>query len=351
LDSSNNRPQTGRKKNLPWADKPLGQFPKQLLFISFDAIDSTKLKTDLQNDGKPNVIWAKPLVAFLAEATVIFQSKFSEKADRCHKKQCGDTCSKASLPKYPNITVWKYIGDEVILTAELKCVHQPHMLVHAARDTVGELNKLFKSDGYKPTPDKALEFKSTMWVAGFPSANIELDLPGPDNRPLKDYFGPSIDLGFRLAQHSTRSRIVLSASLVYLLYRYNSEAEPAAKIYGGGNLHIKGVKKGAHPLFWVIPEGVSDNTDDELFFSPSYDQELGPFFKRFYKNDDSRPFILAANDFPDSYIDAYKEVVKEQKKIPNSIFSTGKAAKSVKIFKQAVSEQEMQAVINQVPPK
>jgi len=268
LASSNNCQSTGGRKKPPWLDKPKNQWPKQLVFISFDAIGSTKLKTDLQNDGQSNAIWAKSLVAFLAEATVIFKAKFSEKAGKCHKTQCKKQCSAAGYSDYPNIAVWKYVGDEVILTAELQCEHQPHMLVHATRETVGELNTRFRREDYKPTPDKALEFKATMWVAGFPSANIELALPGPDNRPLKDYFGPSIDLGFRLTKHATGARIVLSASLVYLLQKYNSEADPAVKIYSGGNVQLKGIKKGEHPLFWVILKVLTKSQAKNCFFQP-----------------------------------------------------------------------------------
>jgi len=333
--ASSSKPADKRETSgFPWLGKP-EQRPKQLFFVSFDIIDSTKLKTDLQKEGRSNSVWAKPFADFLSEAAVIFQASFSKKVEQCPNSGCEELCSEAGS-KHPGIALWKYVGDEVILTAELQCRHQPHLLVHAVREAVAELNTHYT------ILDRTLEFKATMWVAGFPYANIELSMPGQDNTFLKDYLGPSIDLGFRLTKYSTKSRIVLSASLVYLLQKYNSEAEPPVTVYSGGHVQLKGVKKGEHPLFWTVPEGVEHKEGEEFLVPQSHYNTLRSFFKQYYKENNEKPFILAENP-PPGYIKIYEKAVDEQKKIRGSVFYTGdEQTKSAGKGLPPVSGQERQ---------
>ena len=71
--------------------------------------------------------------------------------------------------------------------------------------------------------NSSLRVKGTAWVAGFPVRNIELYIPKNMHKNkaepecVRDFLGPSIDLGFRLSKKASEARLILSPSLAYLI--------------------------------------------------------------------------------------------------------------------------------------
>lgn len=317
----------------PWDDKPETLHPKQRIFFSIDAIGSTDLKTQYVEHNQTAADWGSELLELLPEAPVILRGHFGMQfAEGCPKKsQCASPCYDGSSDTDPQLAPWKYIGDEVVMVAELKCEHQPQFFLQALIATLNEFNQRAAvrakerrnvaeaavRPGTTPPARSSvlphLEYKGTAWVAGFPVTNLEVALPGPSTvqgSPLiQDFLGPSIDLGFRLAKHATKERLIISTSLAYLL------KDSEFPIYSAGKVEVKGVKKGEHPLFWLRPS--DQDSDDEVLTRVSKD-DLAKFFKKLTPED--RPFILATDNFPQSYLKKYPQAAERQQRLRYSPF-------------------------------
>ena len=199
-----------------WLDPDTALHPKMQLFISFDLIGSTAIKQKARDDEGGSLAWVKHISDFLAEIPVIYVSSYEDIVRRCCTvTECVNSDKSCLLKEsdyYQNIEVWKYIGDEAVLTTELKCDKGKQPLLHllAVRNALDVLNQKFEK-----TPDR-MSFKGCVWVAGFPVGNVAMDLPMSrgSGEKIRDYLGPSIDIGFRLAHHSTEERIADRKSVV-----------------------------------------------------------------------------------------------------------------------------------------
>lgn len=314
----------------PWDGFEEEYHPKQRLFVSIDAIGSTALKTERlkDKDGGDVIYWASPLLDFLPEVSIIFLNKFIESVKYCPTKQCPHKCTNSGSEKWPHIKPWKYVGDEVVLSSELRCRHQPHLLVNAALETLKELNKRSKTKENRSKPKASkngenthrtpLSFKGTAWTAGFPTANIEVDLPGENEEVVRDYLGPSIDLGFRLSKMANKNKLVISTSLAYFLNDVNIARLKTLKIYTGGGVELKGVKNGWHAFFWIPTIDAENDLAEALTFAPAKDQ-LDGFFESYFGHD--KPFIVHEGTFEDSYRSKYTRSIKKQKSLNYSPFN------------------------------
>ena len=296
---------------------------KERIFLSIDAIDSTKLKSSLAaKQGSTPAVWAKDFAIFLTEIAAFYQGEFVAAID----KHCPDNCPSKRLHRMQEsspqkVKVWKYIGDEVVLVAELTCdKHQPSLHVLALANTIKQFNRKFG----KNNPNK-IRFKGTAWVAGFPVRNIEINLPGPEGQEVKDFLGPSMDLGFRLSKAASDDRLLISASLAYLIVKEASMDKPIKlnnnKEYNrlplcfGGLTEFKGITN-KHPLIWY-----SVNETPESGLCSVEHEELETFLrKNSFINKEIPPFILGIGDVSPKYVEKYKEAVKEQEKVPGSPF-------------------------------
>lgn len=314
----------------PWKDYPNHLHPKHLIFLSIDAIGSTRLKTAFQeafpNDPGKAAIWAGMLLSFLHETPTLLWKDFQELIKDCPVGGCTEFCT-LNNSKNPRFSAWKYIGDEVVMVADLRCPKQPLFFIQAMRARLAALNNSFLNTSLPPEVEGIrkgfrLQFKGAAWVAGFPVANMEVRLSGVTDHPDssaslgRDFLGPSIDLGFRISKYATKSRLVISASLAYFLFLEKNSSPHKLPIYSGGNVYVKGAVKDVHHLFWV-PSG--DGEGPELIHEPG-DNDLKEFFDNLYGND--KPFILcdtAAYD-PNTYFPKYRIAVKAQKKLAQSPF-------------------------------
>jgi hypothetical protein len=109
----------------------------------------------------------------------------------------------------PLVSVWKFLGDEIVFV----------VLPRSAEDLVLLTRALFGAmAAYEAAPLERfpLRLKGTAWVAAFPEPNIEIPVPDDHHRrrvSQRDYIGPDIDLGFRLAKFAVPSAVVASLRL------------------------------------------------------------------------------------------------------------------------------------------
>jgi len=333
----------------PWDKQKSDLHPKQRIFLSIDIIDSTKHKSSFPD------VWAVGFAEFLSEVVVVYQSKLTEVIN----EHCRNTCQKPCVPKLGKkeksshtVNVWKYIGDEVVLVTELTCkdYHAPlHVL--ALAETIKELEKSSKNKNRNKN-NMELRFKGTAWVAGFPVANIELNLPGPTGQ-IKDFLGPSMDLGFRLSKFASEDRLIISASLAHLIVKapammYKGKKEPHLPLCFGGLVEAKGIKNGKHPLIWY---SVNQTAESELCrVEPGKLQtflDKGPL-----KDLVVPPFIVDTGKVDPNYDKKYREAIKAQKKIPGSNFyAKGKSrtACSTKNDGTNTSDLDAEKIVGRIP--
>jgi len=116
--------------------------------------------------------------------------------------------------------------------------------------------------------------KATVWCAevayfqpqDLAGANMKLEREGiknitfvssldyPNTNETKDFLGPDIDLGFRLAKYSQRKRLIISSDLAFLLYKIDKEKfSKSLKIVSYEQL--KGIWDGRRcPIIWYEKE-------------------------------------------------------------------------------------------------
>jgi hypothetical protein len=115
------------------------------------------------------------------------------------------------------MSVWKYIGDEVLFTAELVRHEDAFVLAAAFRNALDEYCKVLR--GKKKTD--SLGLKGAIWGAGFPVNNTIVDtevaVADGGSKSVRDFIGPSIDLGFRLAKSADADRIPVSADVALMI--------------------------------------------------------------------------------------------------------------------------------------
>ena len=327
------------EKGKPWLQYGEECHPKQRIFLSIDAIGSTKLKTSLAARGGTAGSWADAFTAFLPEVEVMYHKMFSDVVKKhcrgCSVKRCLCITSrtknnKSTLSQDVNAgksaEVWKYAGDEVILIHVLRCKKfQATLHVLALAKTIEYFNEEFSKKNFD------LQFKGTAWVSGFPVTNMEIALKVSENQTVKDFLGPSIDLGFRLTDFASEERLVISASLAYLIVmaplfpgkiEYRGIKESSIPLCSGGLVNVKGVITGKHPLIWLP---LKNNEISKLCQVDL--TQLKTYLETEYFLDKIPPFIFDSNDLDpihipnyDEYVKEYENAAREQKNILYSVF-------------------------------
>lgn len=180
------------------------------LFFSFDLVNSTAFKSGYTDK------WPIVFTSFYELIRTELQAKFE------------------------HISLWKYIGDEILLYLKVNDLEQiydsPLFVLDAIENVTQEL--------YKRVPEsrKHIFIKSTLWIADIhyprpsdsntkvPESSIKNILYLSERNPHWlsdgqniDFLGPDIDLGFRLSKHVEKSKLVLSAELAYILNRKSGE--------------------------------------------------------------------------------------------------------------------------------
>ena len=318
--------------------------PKLRLFMSVDITGSTQFKQILshkntnasksQEDGaldSASEPWLSPILEFYDRISVIFCEEWSTLSSKANAEPyrwgCGDRPS-----------VWKAVGDELIFTSILTDHRQAFICVASWLKTVQRYRSTIKSHS------AGLDLKCAAWIAGFPinNAEIMLDhqasaqtssadygdyilsdlarlhereaLPSHSTTPpsgtgIRDFIGPSIDTGFRVASLASPRKFVLSADLAFMLAHVcgnvpSSAGFPELSFYYEGRKELKGVTNGApYPIFWINatePNPLMSTEDEIENRRPTAASQVKLFCEHFLeKNKDThvmQPFIKGDRD-------------------------------------------------------
>jgi hypothetical protein len=270
---------------------------KLRLFLSVDIVGSTAFKQAGKRRTKDSIEdeqslpaepWFSPIAQFYKgmEQAVAREWQFAEERSR-----------KILWPPGGAPELWKSVGDEVIYTKLLDDHRQALTMLHAWMRAVSSYRSALKQQF--PT----LDLKSTAWIAGFPVHNAEVFFRSPSlstafddsdgdavysNLSLmdkyyrgeagvgltRDFIGPAIDTGFRLAQLSSPRRLVISVELALMLV-HAVRTQPTDEHYAyekprfffHGRHNFKGVFGGLpYPVFWIDmrPSPDLERTEDRL---------------------------------------------------------------------------------------
>ncbi len=170
------------------------------VFFSFDLVNSTLFKTLHQNN------W------------FVFIKEFYDSIISIRKHE-------------PTITLWKYVGDEVLFYKKILDKNEIYNLLLKTREIIDYTERKLQeidlieqeSNKCKTNLDIKLYVKATLWIAKASknvkgSKNIVID-----TEKGLDFIGEDIDLGFRISKYSFDSKIVLDAIITYMLIKQEHE--------------------------------------------------------------------------------------------------------------------------------
>jgi hypothetical protein len=261
--------------------------PRLRLFFGVDLVGSTSFKQKgeypLKNPSEAEfrhlgAKWFSGIANFYRDV----ERRFSVAWADCRKAYFETTGTELGIqPK-----LWKTNGDELIYEVALTEAEDVAYILAAWITAL----KAYRRD-LKIQLGHDLDIKATAWLAGFPignaevvfcsdvSANIkryqdedpkvfhfsllELWYENESNRSglVKDYVGPAVDTGFRIATHSTPRKFVISLEVALILSlagplqqfckKYSFDQEGLTVAFDGCHA-MKGVLGGRpYPIFWI----------------------------------------------------------------------------------------------------
>lgn len=299
------------------------------LYLSVDVVGSTALKQKVSKAEKlsesamaPAEPWFSPIVQFYRET----ERRFFQEWQQYEQK----VAPKTQWPTGPAPKFWKGAGDELIYTKRLEDHREALVCIQAWMRALNGYRPVFKKNN--PT----LDLKSTAWIAGFPVHNAEVffrqkatsdEITVSDGDPIysnlvllqkyyedtsdkstiRDFIGPSIDTGFRLATLASPRKLVVSVDLALILAhsipkqgaQFAKDFHEKLQLHFDGEVGLKGVFGGTpYPVFWVdmaADDGLSKVTDDLTGREPLDCQKVASFCEKFITENASfivMPYIV-----------------------------------------------------------
>lgn len=250
------------------------------ILASVDIIGSSEIKGRSAGDAPS---WVKVFQQFFADFPAALESAYD------NLRAAMNTCEYFPRDK---LSIWKFVGDEILFRATLSRHEETSIHCIALTDALSR----FTTENRKKHHSNALRLKSTIWGAGFPVTNI--DVEADDH--ATDMLGPSIDLGFRLTAFATERKTPVSADVAWLLMKAAVERDLLNKVHMtfDGVMSLRGVNGGVpYPVFWIDRLGGQETPEDRLLggsrkanpadvvqYLEAYFDEAGPRIRR--------PFIV-----------------------------------------------------------
>lgn len=215
--------------------------------MSVDIVGSTQFKQVLSHKGRTNqkvvsasedLHPAEPWLSPILE----FYEQFSSTFDDIWERHAKSTFIKLGWPEGERPTIWKAVGDELIFTKLIKDHREAYICMTAWTETTRMYRKRTRFQG------AGLDLKCSAWIAGFPVNNAEVILydhsistleacddgdfvygnlsrlktqhdgqKTGQRAAIRDFIGPSIDTGFRVASASSPRRFVITVDLAFIL--------------------------------------------------------------------------------------------------------------------------------------
>lgn len=332
--------------------------PRLRIFLSVDLVGSTAFKQARppellkQNRSEPSSLgpaWFKSILSFYRDFESMLREQWASFNAECEDKK---------LPECSEPEFWKSNGDELLYTFELREPSEAAGIMLLWLSTLENYRKALRAN----TPE--LDIKSAAWVAGFPVMNSEVifregvgeskegeaddalvhqhDLlntwySGIKKRAglAKDYVGPAIDTGFRIAGWASSRKMAISVDLALLLTGASLDHDIQAKfkIFFDGTQPLKGVVGGRpYPIIWIEVDGVGalvEKEDKLLKRAPANHDEIQAYCEEYIRaNSDflMRPFVYGTSDrffseTPKDYIDhlmKWQDLFSKEKKLTAS---------------------------------
>jgi hypothetical protein len=231
------------------------------LFASVDVIGSTGYKS-----SNPSRKWLETFDYFLSEFPNALLSQYGYEFDERLQSDLATYPRIVAMAENPAVwlTPWKFIGDEILFVTDIECHEQVavHILVFM------KAIKVFGAAWAEDTPPVPLRLKGAMWLAEFPITNQEVELDVGEYR-LKDYIGPSIDAGFRVAKHAEEGRLMLSPDLALVMLDAVDQLEWTKEgeffpVFHGREI-LKGVlQNNPYPLIYLHMDGGKPSSEERL---------------------------------------------------------------------------------------
>jgi Zn-dependent peptidase ImmA (M78 family) len=204
---------------------------EMLLFFSFDLVNSTFLKSI----EKARSVWPDIIETFFREI------------------------HKSIKNEIPDIEIWKYLGDEILLFYSIEDKNNlgrsPEIALKVKENVVRVLNDKFK--------EYDLNIKTTIWIAGiqnrhdYPNSkfkndiyrNVEIKFTS-GMTSARDFIGPDMDTGFRISKYSNKSKVTLSCELAFVLRNLCDETI-YKHLYIVSYEELKGIwNNHSYPIIW-----------------------------------------------------------------------------------------------------
>lgn len=244
---------------------------RSLIFLSCDLVGSTQFK-QRQASAPPRVedgerYWQEVFLEFYRGFPQMVATVATEYED--DKKDTKTTVTARSF------TLWKPIGDELVFTVEVCSEYDVAYAVRVWLDTL----RRYEADQLSDSP---LKTKGGAFIATFPGPDSRATIPvnplietsnddpvALNEKALQkrvnrnsytyDYFGPSVDTGFRIFSACNHRYFTLSMEVVYALtHLHASNVQAELGIYDCSDLvflegqEFKGVWNGReYPLFAI----------------------------------------------------------------------------------------------------
>ena len=257
------------------------------LFLSVDILGSTALKGEanyqtiaahlrvLQNAANASVPEALPVGALPSldeyDWVAIQQNTFGDFHSEFSKN------AQAEVRSPYEVFPWKALGDELIYSLRLESRAQATKLVTHFLSSLRLIDRQLSSKG-------RIRLKGTAWVAGFPIRNRIVRIPAPSvfyeqgsqrvpfPYPREDFWGPDMDIGFRLSKCTYPGMCVASANLVELLA--TAESNDQVRFAHVGWEKLKGVMNDRpYPVFWAELPSSREAPHTEVVLAPWADGE------------------------------------------------------------------------------
>lgn len=279
-----------------------------------------------------SAVWFDTLAQFFRDIKQAYSQSWQYYRDELAEKYNWGECSAPEL--------WKINGDELIYS---KILHETWEAYVCLEQWIVAVKK-YRIQLREKNPE--LDLKCTAWLAGFPLGNTEIIFPfgiEPDEAELntssqklayfdlldswyqgkvesknyvRDYIGPSIDTGFRLATLASPRKMIISVDLALMMASImppDKGSRHKFEFRYEGRESLKGVLKGKpYPVFWIDmlhDDNLAVCEDTIQGESQVVASKVRDFCLEFYKEHESqliKPFIDGCQDTnfnkaPDNY--------------------------------------------------
>lgn len=214
--------------------------------------------------------------------------------------------------------LWKPVGDELIFTVDVGCEMDVYRAVRTWTQTMRRFDKENLDDdlGTKggafiatfPGPDSESSIPRTPLVEKFDRDVVDLNREAIRNKNkaqirdlyLFDYFGPSIDTGFRILSQCTSRFFTLSIEAAYAISLAHQQADAAFEMYRKedfvmlGAVGLKGVWGGREYPVFALDLDCDDNVHKAMVpfaQNASTAQQMMDLCQACYRGD-NWPFVL-----------------------------------------------------------